>query len=102
MSACALCRGRYLYGLTWQHRTDCPRYEADSATAAADHERRSGIRDMTPTEAALIGDVYEAPPEGWTLAVEFSHSGIHRRRVVERDASGHLARPARLRGDDDA
>lgn len=98
MSACALCGGRYLYGLTWQHRTACARYEADSATAAADHERRSGIRAMTDTEAALIGDAFEDPPEGWNYGVRFSHSGIHSRRVVY--IQGRFSLPATRKEDD--
>ena len=102
MSACPSCGGRYLYGLTWKHTTACPLYERDSATAAADFERRGGIREMTESEAALTAGAFEDPPEGWTSAVRFEHRGIHWRNVVERDTSGHFARPATLRGEADA
>lgn len=99
MTACALCGGEHLYGLTWRHRTGCAHYEADTATAAADYERRSGVRAMTATEAALTEGAYEAPPEGWELGVRFSHSSIHHRRVVY--VQGRFTLPAKPRGAED-
>lgn len=97
---CPRCGGAWLYSITFQHRTTCEFYERDTATAAADHERRSGIRAMTETERALIGDAFEAPPEGWELGVRFSHSSIHHRQVVYRQ--GRFTLPAEPRGADDA
>src|SRR5699024_10681410 len=58
---CPACGGAYLYGLTFQHRTSCRFYGPDSATAAADHEKREGVRPLTPTEKELIQDEYDSP-----------------------------------------
>ena len=89
---CPQCAGEHLYGITFKHRTSCPLYERDSATTAADHERSSGIRDMTETEAVLTEGAFEDPPEGWELGVRFAHSSIHHRQVVYRQ--GRFTLPA--------
>ena len=103
---CPECAGEHLRALTFRHRTSCSLYERDSATAAADHDRGRGIRDLTDTERTLIRDEYEEPDEGWELAVQFDHAGgIHWRKVVERAAlfgPGTVVRAAIRRGADDA
>lgn len=108
LPACPRCGGEHqisegwLDSLTWKHRTSCPLYERDSATAAADHENGRGVRPMTPTERELIQHVYEIPPADFRLGVKFRHTGVHRRRVVLLDDRDHAVRPARRRGADDA
>lgn len=93
LAACPECDGSWLYGLTWQHAVSCSFFFRDSATAAADHERGDGIRDMTPTEAALTAGQFEDPPEGWEWGVKFVHRGIHARTAMYRQ--GRYALPAR-------
>lgn len=87
---CPACGGAYLYGLTFQHRTSCRFYEPDSATAAADHEKREGVRPLTPTEKELIQDEYDQPEEPESLGVRFRHYGVHLRHVVCRDGAGRI------------
>lgn len=99
---CPACAGRHLYGLSFAHAARCDLYALDSATAAADHDRVRGVRPLTSTERKLIHDQYDQPAEGLDLAVAFTHTGIHDRRVVVVDASGRVVADAEQRGDHDA
>lgn len=99
---CPRCEGQHLYALTFAHDVRCDLYSLDSATAAADHDRVRGVRPMTTTERILTDDQYDEPGEGLDLAVAFTHTGIHQRRVVVVDASGRYVSDAEQRGDLDA
>ena len=89
---CPACGGVPLptSALLYQHRTSCRIYAADTATIAADHERRSGVRPPTNAEREMARHEGYVEPEGdLTLAIRFNHrTGIHRRRVVYVDAHG--------------
>ena len=89
---CPACGGVPLptSALLYQHQTSCRIYAADTATIAADHERRSGVRPPTNAEREMARhEGYVAPGDGLALGIRFNHrTGIHRRRVVYVDAHG--------------
>lgn len=89
---CPACGGMPLptSALLYQHRTHCRIYAADTATIAADHERRSGIRPPTNAEREMIRhEGYSEPGGDLVLAIRFNHrTGVHRRRPVLVDANG--------------
>ena len=82
--SCPACNGVGIYGLTHQHRTTCPRYLAETATIAADHQRGAGIRDTTDTELHTIREQdYEQPESNYDFFVRFEHSGgFHHREPL--------------------
>lgn len=80
---CSVCEGRWLHGLTHQHRTDCPRYHHETATLAADYQRVSGIRETTTTEREIIDEHrYAEPGDGDRFLIQFVHSGGWASRTV--------------------
>lgn len=81
---CSICRGRWLHGLTHQHRTDCPRHAAETATIAADHEQVFGVREPTTTEQETINEHgYDNPRDSSDrFLVRFAHRGWHERTVL--------------------
>lgn len=97
MSACPECAGTHLRDLVYQHTTSCSLYRADSATTAADHQRKAGHRPATDTEVRLIHEQgYEHPntDAGEHYGIEFRHDGIHERRVLILGRHGELRRYA--------
>lgn len=81
---CSACGGQWIADLKYQHRTSCRRYNPETATTAADHERVSGLRDATPTESELINEQqYQQPVHaGDRYLISFVHTGgLHRRDV---------------------
>lgn len=89
---CPACGGDPLPDpLAYQHGTSCRIYAADTATIAADHERRSGVRAPTNAEREILRhEAYVEPTEeDLILAIRYNHrTGIHRRRPVHIDGSG--------------
>ena len=100
---CPACGGDPLPGaLAYRHRTSCRIYAADSATIAADHERRSGVRPPTNAEREILRHERYVAEDGLDLAIRFSHGGgVHRRRPVLVDGTGREVADAEREVDDE-
>lgn len=101
---CPACGGDPLPGaLAYRHRTSCRIYAADSATIAADHERRSGVRPPTNAEREILRHERYVEPEGdLVLGIRFNHrTGVHRRRPVLVDGTGREVADAEREVDDE-
>lgn len=101
---CPACGGEPLPGaLAYRHRPSCRIYAADTATIAADHERRSGVRLPTNAEREILRhEQYVEPGDDLVLGIRFSHGGgVHRRRPVLVDGSGREVTVAEKGGTDE-